>query len=70
MSGYNLSSEFPDIDCILQWGYDSNHGLCCGIFGCTQKVAIRCIICNGGYCNEHKKWHMHSDKFDGIIIKE
>jgi len=70
MSGYNLSSEFPDIDVILEWGNDSQHGLCCGIFGCTGTVTIRCKICNGGYCNEHKDWHMHSDKFDGVIIRD
>lgn len=70
MSGYNLSSELPDINSILQWGNDSYHGLCCGIFGCTGPVAIRCKICQGGYCDEHKKWHMHSDGFDGVIIRD
>jgi len=69
MSEYTSPSEFPDVKFILQWGMDSQHGLCCGIFGCTDKVVIRCKICNGGYCEEHKEWHMHSDEFNGVIIK-
>ena len=71
MSGYTLSSKFPDIDFILQWRADSQHGLCCGIFGCIAKIVIECKICNGSYCDEHKEWHMHSaNNFDGIIIKD
>jgi len=70
MSGYSLPSEFPDLSFILQWGEDSKHGLCCGIFGCTSTVVIRCKICNGGYCDEHKDWHMHSEKFNGVIIRD
>jgi len=69
MSEYTSPSEFPDVKFILQWAEDSKHGLCCGIFGCHGTVMIRCEICNGGYCEEHKKWHMHSDKFNGVIIK-
>jgi len=69
MSEYTSPSEFPDVKFILQWAEDSQHGLCCGIFGCADKVMIRCKICNGGYCNEHKEWHMHSDEFNGVIIK-
>ncbi len=69
MSGYAAPSEFPDLKFILQWGEDSKHGLCCGIFGCTSKVVTRCIFCNGGYCGEHKDWHVHSDEFNGVIIK-
>jgi len=69
MSEYTSPSEFPDVKFILQWGEDSQHGLCCGIFGCHANVVIRCEICNGGYCKEHKEWHMHSDEFNGVIIK-
>ena len=69
MSEFELPSEFPDVKFILQWGEDSQRGLCCGIFGCQAKIAIRCVICNGGYCNEHKDWHIHDGKFNGVIIK-
>ncbi len=69
MSEFTSTSEFPDLKFILQWGEDSQHGLCCGIFGCPGTVMIRCEICNGGYCKEHKEWHMHSDEFNGVIIK-
>jgi len=70
MSAHSTASEFPDLNFILQWGDDSKHGLCCGIFGCTSKVVIRCKICNGGYCGEHKDWHKHSEKFEGVIIRD
>ncbi len=69
MSGFELEETFPDLNFILQWGEDSKHGLCCGIFGCAGKVVIRCTICQGGYCDEHKDWHLHNGKFNGVIIK-
>ncbi len=70
MSGYVKPSEFPSLNFILQWGNDSQHGLCCGIFGCTSKVAIKCKICDGWYCNEHKDWHKHTENFDGVIVRD
>jgi len=69
MIDINQLSEFPDPRFILQWGEDSSHGLCCGIFLCHGTVVIRCSICHGGYCSEHKDWHKHTENFDGIIIK-
>jgi len=69
MSGFELGETFPDLNFILQWGEDSKRGLCCGIFGCTSPVMIRCKICDGGYCEEHKEWHLHNGKFNGVIIK-
>ena len=69
MSSYTTPSEFPDLEFILEWGNNSHLGLCCGIFGCAKPVMIRCKICKGGYCIQHKEWHMHSDKFNGVIIK-
>jgi len=69
MSGYEIGSEFPEIEEILKWGSESSKGLCCGIFGCTQRVTIRCEICRGGYCDEHIQWHFHNSKFNGMIIR-
>ena len=69
MSGYENPSEFPEPKFILQWAMDSSRGLCCGIFGCSAKVTIRCEMCNGAYCKEHKEWHKHSEKFEGFIFR-
>ncbi len=55
---------------INQWHEQSKKGLVCGIFGCNEPVQIRCNICKGGYCEEHKKWHFHSATNDGILFKD
>jgi len=58
---------FPEIE---QWGIQSKKGLLCGIFGCNEPVDIRCKICNGGYCKEHKNLHFHSVDDMGILLKD
>ncbi len=60
-------SFFSDID---EWSIQSKKGLLCGIFGCNEPVDIRCKICNGGYCKEHKNWHFHSVDNIGILLKD
>ena len=57
-------------DDVMKWGEESKKGLVCGIFGCIEPVDIRCKICNGGYCLEHKNIHFHSRKNDGVIVRE
>lgn len=69
MSTYDSPSEFPDPKFIFQWSMDSKKGLCCGIFGCPNKVLIECEICGGGYCKEHKSCHFHSESNTGVLIK-
>jgi hypothetical protein len=54
----------------LEWGQNSAQGLCCGIFGCNTEPEIRCKICGGGYCKDHKNWHFHSETNDGIYEKD
>lgn len=54
----------------LEWGKLSLQGLCCGIMGCNTEPEIRCKICNGGYCKDHKDWHHHRADNDGIYEKE
>jgi hypothetical protein len=54
----------------LDWGLLSHQGLCCGILGCNTEVEIRCAVCDGGYCKDHKEWHTHADNYNGIIEKD
>jgi len=55
---------------VLEWGEQSKLGLCCGIYGCIEPVGIRCKICQGGYCDEHREMHIHSAENDGIILRD
>lgn len=54
----------------LEWGLMSQQGLVCGILGCNTEPQIRCKICQGGYCKDHKDWHHHGVDNDGIIEKD
>ena len=54
---------------VGQWSEESKKGLLCGIFGCNEPVEIRCNICKGGYCSEHKEWHIHSADNNGVFLK-
>ena len=57
---------FTDVE---KWSKESKKGLICGIFGCNEPVEIKCNICKGGYCKEHKDIHFHSSTNMGIFIK-
>lgn len=55
---------------VIKWGEESKKGLVCGIYGCIEPVIIRCKICGGGYCEEHKGMHFHSKDNDGIYLRK
>ncbi len=41
------------------WKEDSEEGLVCGIFGCTNQPEHCCSLCGNHYCGEHVKIHFH-----------
>ena len=58
------------MDDVFEWGEKSRQGFCCGILGCKEDVSVKCKVCKGGYCDEHKKWHSHTNDAKGVILKE